>query len=356
MPFYNRVKTYRPEVRQRLADRLLALRKQIRNEVPLRTANDTLLLATWNIRDFDSNKFGHGPRLTESFHYIAEVISAFDLVAIQEVNDDLAALRRVMRILGGAWDFIVTDVTEGVSGNRERMAFVYDTRKVSFRNIAGEIVLPKTQKSLILKELQFARTPFLVAFQSGWFKFQLCTVHIYYGSSSDSSTGMKRRIAEIGRVVSFLAGRNRKAGTNFILLGDFNIVSPEHETMKALKKHKFFVPDSSDDLPSNMKQNRHYDQIAFKVREDELEMGDGGMGVLNFYKSVFRPRDYDAYAGVMDPEKRDLDDNDAPRDEAGKKRYYEGTWRTFQMSDHLPMWVELRIDFSERYLEGLKGQ
>jgi hypothetical protein len=25
-------------------------------------------------------------------------------------------------------------------------------------------------------------------------------------------------------------------------------------------------------------------------------------------------------------------------------------WRTFQMSDHLPMWVELKIDYSDDYL------
>jgi hypothetical protein len=27
------------------------------------------------------------------------------------------------------------------------------------------------------------------------------------------------------------------------------------------------------------------------------------------------------------------------------------TWRTYQMSDHLPMWVELHIDFTQEYLD-----
>jgi len=31
--------------------------------------------------------------------------------------------------------------------------------------------------------------------------------------------------------------------------------------------------------------------------------------------------------------------------------YYLTKWRTFQMSDHLPLWVELKIDFSDQYLE-----
>jgi hypothetical protein len=33
--------------------------------------------------------------------------------------------------------------------------------------------------------------------------------------------------------------------------------------------------------------------------------------------------------------------------------YYRSTWRTYQMSDHLPMWVALKIDFAEQYLQEL---
>ena len=32
------------------------------------------------------------------------------------------------------------------------------------------------------------------------------------------------------------------------------------------------------------------------------------------------------------------------------------TWRTYQMSDHLPMWVELHIDFADEYLGEVEGQ
>ena len=28
---------------------------------------------------------------------------------------------------------------------------------------------------------QFARSPFVASFRSNWFKFDICTVHIYYG-------------------------------------------------------------------------------------------------------------------------------------------------------------------------------
>jgi hypothetical protein len=110
-----------------------------------RKSDGSLLLATWNIRDFDSNKFGFGPRLPETFYYIAEIISCFDLVAVQEVNRDLSAFERVTAILGREWDYIATDATFGPSGNDERMAFLYNTEKIWFRKVAGEIVLPEGQ-------------------------------------------------------------------------------------------------------------------------------------------------------------------------------------------------------------------
>jgi hypothetical protein len=39
------------------------------------------------------------------------------------------------------------------------------------------------------------------------------------------------------------------------------------------------------------------------------------------------------------------------RDETGKKQYYRTYWRTHQMSDHLPMWMEIKTDFGREYLQ-----
>ena len=96
---------------ERTAQRLLLLREKLAEQVPQRTINETLLLATWNVRDFDASKYGF--RSDEAMYYIAEIISHFDLVAVQEVNADLAALHRLMTILGDWWKFIVTDITAG---------------------------------------------------------------------------------------------------------------------------------------------------------------------------------------------------------------------------------------------------
>jgi len=50
-------------------------------------------------------------------------------------------------------------------------------------------------------------------------------------------------------------------------------------------------------------------------------------------------------------------------DERGNRRtalerqaYYRTHWRRRQMSDHLPMWLELKIDYGENYLEKRSAQ
>jgi len=126
-----------------------------------------------------------GNRIEESFYYIAEILSRFDIIAIQEIAGDLSP-GKSHRHHGQKMDYIVTDSTEGGAGGNERMAFLFDTGKLTFKNLAGEIVLP--EKSLINGKLQFARTPFCVAFQAGWFKFNLTTVHIYYGKDIGKNT------------------------------------------------------------------------------------------------------------------------------------------------------------------------
>jgi hypothetical protein len=64
------------------------------------------------------------------------------MVAVQEVRDNLDALDSLMYILGSWWKYLVSDVTLGAQGNRERHAYIYDTRKITFGGLAGELVPP----------------------------------------------------------------------------------------------------------------------------------------------------------------------------------------------------------------------
>jgi hypothetical protein len=332
MPFYPTLRREEPAIQRRAAEGVLRLKSQLLAEVPPRTVDSTLLLGTWNIREFDSPKYGD--RLRESYFYIAEIVSRFDLMAIQEVRGDLKALKRLISILGDQyWDYLVTDVTLGRSGNDERLAFVYDTRKVRFEGLAGELVIPVKQKDELV--IQFARTPYIAGFRSAWTRFNLCTVHIYYGTSKPLDP---RRLKEIEDLAGMLKGMAEKSAENYIVLGDFNIFQRGDATLVALEKGGFRVPDELRELPgSNVKQDKHYDQIATLAQTTRFGTTSRA-GIFDFYKSVYRNIDEEAYA--------------AERKEQKVKESYQ-QWRTYQMSDHLVMWLELKTDFGTEYLNEL---
>ena len=67
--------------KKRTIQNLLLLRAGLRKEVAVKKAENNLLVASWNIKEF-----GHTTqRLDEAYFYIAEIISTFDLVAVQEI-------------------------------------------------------------------------------------------------------------------------------------------------------------------------------------------------------------------------------------------------------------------------------
>jgi endonuclease/exonuclease/phosphatase family metal-dependent hydrolase len=445
------------KTKQRAAQKIKALRAALeahidaadlpQGEEPPSDTSRYVRIATWNIREFDSSSYGY--RSQEAKAYIAEILSHFDLIALQEIRRDLGALDDVKRLLGPNWDYIATDVTEGASGNKERMVFLFNQDKVWFRNVAGELTLPKGQKvtdpfgdrfkveggaqfelpagqilasptglksdtlasgqtkikedveiplpegtkivlppgssirfaknarvpitaddaieieatatptlseaveivlppnSLLGGPQQFARTPFVASFQASWLKINLATVHIYYGTGS---AGIERRKDEIRRLTALLAERARSdsdsdADAYFIALGDFNIVGPGHNTMDALRTNDFVIPEPLQNVPgSNVKQDKFYDQIALWTgessrRETYTRILLYRAGVFDFFDVVYRTDEEDTYRPFM-------------RKPGADETYSSYTrWRTHQMSDHLPMWVELHIDFAREYLD-----
>ena len=351
MPFYHRINATTPHG-QRTAERLLDLKSAL-DAIPTKTVDNTLLLATWNIRDFD--KPAYGDRLDESIYYIAEIISRFDIVAVQEVYKDLRGLNRVMEVLGGFWKYIVTDVSGGRGGNGERMTFIYDSRKVRFGGLAGELVLPpvKLADGSMANAEQIWRTPYICGFSAGWSRFMLASVHILWGKGVAEPAN---RVDEIKKVAKFLKARTKDKtawSQNLILLGDFNIFSIDDETFKALTDQGFHIPEDLKQFTSNAGQNRQYDQIAFRIQKDRLDWTENS-GVFNFFEHVYKEEDQATYIDAMGPA-YETKKNGEPRTDSQKRTYYKTYWRTHQMSDHLPMWVELKINFSERYLERKLG-
>jgi endonuclease/exonuclease/phosphatase family metal-dependent hydrolase len=364
MTSYRHLSELAPDVERRTIERILGLRRELDKQVPRRSAHQ-LLLATWNIREFDSPAYGD--RGLEPLHYIAEIVSHFDLVAVAEVRSDLAALERLMDLLGSQWRYLVTDVTSGSAGNDERLAVLYDSETVSFGGLSGELVVPPVEtkdeqgRKVEVPAAQFARTPLLAGFRSEWLKFMVGVLHVRWG---DGETAPEQ---ELRTLVQQVTARNGSSGwaEDLILLGDFNIGSPEDTVWEALRDLGWTIPpDFAEGIKgSNIAQDKFYDQIALRPREHSFELSVPGereraAGVFNYFDVVYRAEeDFETYVAEMKAYKPEakrsnftVDSKGKTRSESSQRRWYRDYWRTHQMSDHLPLWVSLRSDYADDYL------
>ncbi|MFU7529287.1 endonuclease/exonuclease/phosphatase family protein [Qipengyuania sp. ASV99] len=370
MPFYHGLKSYihdpargdfphYPGKQAWIAGRLLALRRDLHDAIGRDRRPRSLIVGSWNIRAFDDGT----PRLDESYHYIAEIIGNFDICAVQEIKGDLEPLDRLRKLLGPGWEYFVSDVSTHKGGNNERMAFLYNTNRVFFRRLVGELVLDPDD---LAGSDQFARSPFFAAFQADWFRFCLCSTHVIYGGTSADDKVL--RAEEITQMTRMLVNRAKSEDQVYILLGDMNIEKRDGPIMQALRDSQMEVPVFP---ATNLLGDKHYDQMAYTVqgaatRKTRLIRS----GLFDWRRSVFGPfpqTEFDMLpAGEKAGPSRRLAHADmiahykpvcdAQRAAAGKAPYSDfersyGLWTTFEMSDHLPIWIELEVDYSDEYLE-----
>ena len=305
------------------------LRGVLDQEIPRKVLDYNLLVATWNIRSFGNltPKWAAGSndspkRDLHSLACIGEIISRFDVVAIQEVTSNIKALRHLLKYLGPNWGLILTDVTKGNPGNNERLAFVYDTRKVQLSGLACEIAVPKEQLDLGVissdaLDRQFARTPYAVSFRSGEKTFILVTLHVLYGDRSSD------RVPELTAIAQWLADWAKSInswGHNFIALGDFNIDRHGDGLYDAFVSTGLNVPQEMNDVlrsifadPNDHQLEKFYDQIAWFD-------GDNGAPALSLQYS--KGGNFDFVPHVL------------------KSRNLTKSQLSWRISDHYPLWTE----------------
>lgn len=289
--------------------------------IPPSKLDETLNIASWNVREF-----GKKPRRKESLHFIAEVIGQFDVVCIVELRDNLEELQTVLQYLGPTWRTIFSDYDLDAGGNRERLAFVYDERAVRPTGLAAEAGAPREKNAAgeYVSKITFWRSPFLVSFQAGNFDFILLSAHIRWGDTEASRAKELSLLAEwVHKRVDERCGWDK----DIIVMGDFNIPSLESPLYKAVCSEGLEMVDAlaKQDVGSNLEKNKRYDQILH-YRTFTSAFTESG-GVLDFFineESI--PKLY-----VEDPP---------------TKRAF-----TDEMSDHLPIWVQLKTDTDAERLD-----
>ncbi len=127
-------------------------------------AVDKLLTATWNLTNFGLQK-----RTDDDCALMAEVVSWFDLDAIQEIADSLSQFRILIKHLPASYRVILSDI----GGNDERTGFLYDSTKVTRLELAAEVAVPPSDQRFIRMRgvsgafKGFDRNPYVVEPPSG---------------------------------------------------------------------------------------------------------------------------------------------------------------------------------------------
>ena len=75
--------------------------------------------------------------------------------------------------------------------------------------------------------------------------------------------------------------------------------------------------------------------------------GLGNAGVFEMFKSIYRARDFAEYRDQVVSSKNG---KKVASDDTKLKKVYK-SWKTWQLSDHKPLWVRVRSNDAERYLK-----
>ena len=249
------------------------LKNDLDLKIPSKKLDKNLLIASWNIRAFgnltrkwESDSNDSPKRDLHSIVCISEIIKRFDVIAVQEVKSNIRALRDTLKLLGANWSLILTDVTKGDAGNGERMAYIFDTRRVKLSGLAGELVIPNEWTTKVTKNAlqeQFARSPYAVSFKANEQTFILVTLHILYGKKSSD------RINELKGIAQWLSNWATDVNAyhqNLITLGDFNIDARGDLLNQTFLSEGLFVPQELQNnkvTRSIFNETKYYDQIAW---------------------------------------------------------------------------------------------
>ncbi|MBU2951247.1 endonuclease/exonuclease/phosphatase family protein [Tamlana agarivorans] len=302
------------------------LKLDLNKKLPSKKLDENLLIASWNIRAFgdltrkwESESIDSPKRDLHAVLCISEIIKRFDVIAIQEVKANIRALRDTLKVLGSHWSLVLTDVNKGDAGNGERMAYLFDTRRVQLSGLAGELVVPQEWLNTVSQDAlteQFVRSPYAVSFKSNQQTFILVTLHILYGKKS------KDRIKELKGIAKWLSDWSKDINAyhqNIIVLGDFNIDKRGDLLDETFLSEGLFVPpqlQNNNVTRSIFNKTKYYDQIAWfngKNNKPRLTMDFINGGNFDFIKTALVNRDLS---------KQSL---------------------SFFISDHYPLWAEFKL-------------
>lgn len=235
-----------------------------------RRRNHSVLLATFNIRKLGEIQ----KRPSKCWSLLVKSMRSFDLIAVQEIMDNIEGIEHLKQQLGPSFGLVISDVTgvyPGSRGNAERLGFLYNRNRIEHTALASDITVDRSEVANTLFEnrqtfsrtfehyqsqleawqqenrqrksqgkrkkpkpplelprfVTFIRQPLCASFRvkgkngADPYEFLAINAHLLYG------TNKEERQWEFFALIEWLTIRSKKADTlyhpNLLLLGDCNL-------------------------------------------------------------------------------------------------------------------------------------
>ena len=160
----------------------------------------------------------------------------------------------------------------------------------------------------------------MASFRAGTFDFVLFPVHIRWGNST---AARKRELQLVADWIDAKRQEKHCEDRDIIVMGDFNVPSRDDDLFKALTSKGLSLPTALRGLEAgtSLAKDKRYDQILHYANYPESFTNAGG--VVDFYAGDSKP----LFPGLS------------------KDQF------THQMSDHLPLWIQVNTDIEGHRLD-----
>lgn len=346
--------------------------------LPERRGN-SIVLGSFNLRSFGPHRSGADPRRSElAWEFISLICKRFDLLALQELKENIASLIHLKRRMGEEFNYLMSDITglfPGDPGNAdERLGFLYYQPRVRRTELASDITIDRTKirefldgrstlakgahgTDALSKFIDFMRSPFCASFEirdsSAMNPYHFLAVNCHLASKSQ---GPQRRL-EFAVLMEWLITRAKSPGRmyypNYLIMGDFNLdynnvtndrpridelIGSHVEGSEINVNFPFLDPHPVKQrlLRTNLNQDETYDHIGFISSDSRLPRqvnnSSAGLGFMDDYDyGIFNFADLISYA-LLDQSYSELDK---------KTKGIIDTKLQHEISDHFPIWIRL---------------
>lgn len=232
--------------------------------IPPKRVGENLLIASWNLRAFAgvTEKWESGPEDTpkrdlRSLLFIAEILSRFDVIVLQEVHRNSSAMEQLIAAMNqyqDRWGYMYSEMGHARRTD-EQAAIVFDIRRIRPAGFQG----PVSASTLDLEEYIFKDslyvTPFAHSFDMRGISFTL--LRLLFNSRMPNVQG----VPDILKKLRKWASEENAAGRSLFAVGDF--ADREDQVTELIRDSRLMPPAELENIINIVADGTELHKVPF---------------------------------------------------------------------------------------------